>query len=79
MRRLISPLRRSIGFVTGYEILSADVRLRFSDARRMVRLSGTEAPEHGGAGRPMHTISCELVLVAGRLRDLPGCAVSANP
>lgn len=27
-----------------YEILGADVRLRFSDARRMVRSSGTEAP-----------------------------------
>jgi hypothetical protein len=27
----------------------------------------------------MHTMSCELVLVAGRLCDSPGCAVSANP
>jgi hypothetical protein len=30
-------------------------------------------------GRPSRTMSCELVLVAGRPCDLPGCAVSADP
>lgn len=40
-----------------YEILGADVRLRFSDARRMVRPSGTEAP---GAQRCGHTMSCAV-------------------
>jgi hypothetical protein len=32
-----------------------------------------------GAGRPMHTMSHEFVLVAGRLCDSPGCAESVNP
>ena len=40
---------------------------------------GTEAPGARSAGRPIHTMSRELVLVAGRLCDSPGCAVSANP
>ena len=30
-------------------------------------------------GRPIHRMSRELVLVAGRLCDLPGCAESADP
>jgi hypothetical protein len=30
-------------------------------------------------GRPIYTMSRELVLVAGRPRDLPGCAESADP
>ncbi len=40
---------------------------------------GTEAPGARCAGRPMHTMSRELELVAGRLCDSPGCAESANP
>ncbi len=40
---------------------------------------GTEAPGARSAGRPMHTMSRELELVAGRLCDSPGCAASANP
>ncbi|MGY2933191.1 hypothetical protein ACVWZ6_002793 [Bradyrhizobium sp. GM6.1] len=40
---------------------------------------GTEAPGARCAGRPMHTMSRELELVAGRLCDSPGCAGSANP
>lgn len=40
---------------------------------------GQRHREHEGAGRPMHWMSCELVLVAGRLCDSPGCAESANP
>ena len=32
-----------------------------------------------GAGRSVHTMSCELVFVAGRLCDSPGCAESADP
>ncbi|MGZ2376154.1 hypothetical protein FB004_1297 [Sinorhizobium medicae] len=40
---------------------------------------GQRHREHEGAGRPMHPMSCELVLVAGRLCDSPGCAESADP
>ncbi|MGY3413008.1 hypothetical protein ACVWZV_009174 [Bradyrhizobium sp. GM5.1] len=40
---------------------------------------GTEAPGARCAGRPMHSMSRELELVAGRLCDSPGCAGSANP
>jgi hypothetical protein len=40
---------------------------------------GQRRREHEGAGRPTRTMSCELVFVAGRLCDSPGCAVSANP
>ncbi|NWL43764.1 hypothetical protein FBF71_42270 [Bradyrhizobium elkanii] len=39
---------------------------------------GTEAPGARCAGRPIHTMSRELELVAGRLCDSPGCAESAN-
>ena len=62
-----------------YEMAGADVRLGSQRSRRMVRPSGTEAPGARSAGRPMYSMSCELVLVAGRLCDLPGCAVSADP
>ncbi len=40
---------------------------------------GRRHREHEGVGRPIRTMSRELVLVAGRLCDSPGCAVSANP
>ena len=40
---------------------------------------GTEAPGARSAGRPIHTMSRELELVAGRLCDSPGCAESADP
>src|SRR5215468_6265658 len=40
---------------------------------------GQRLREHEGAGRPICTMSCELVLLAGRLCDSPGCAESANP
>jgi len=40
---------------------------------------GQRHREHEGAGRQMHMMSRELVLVAGRLCDSPGCAESANP
>jgi hypothetical protein len=45
----------------------------------MVRPSGQRHREHEGAGRPIHTMSRELELLAGRLCDSPGCAESANP
>ena len=38
---------------------------------------GIEAPGARCAGRPIHTMSRELELVAGRLCDSPGCAESA--
>ena len=40
---------------------------------------GQRHREHEGAGRPMYSMSCELVLVAGRVCDSPGCAESADP
>jgi len=40
---------------------------------------GQRRREHEGAGRPIRTMSCEFALVAGRLCDSPGCAVSADP
>jgi len=40
---------------------------------------GQRHREHEGAGRPVHIMSCELALVAGRLCDSPGCAESADP
>jgi hypothetical protein len=70
------PLER---IVNRYEILGADVRLRLTSSRRMVRPSGQRHREHEGAGRPIHTMSRELELLAGRLCDSPGCAESANP
>jgi hypothetical protein len=30
-------------------------------------------------GRPEYVVSCELVLLHGRLCDWPDCAASANP
>ena len=79
VRRLISPLRRSIGLVTGIRFLVPK-----SGCGSLVRGVWCDHPgqrrrEHEGAGRPIHTMSCELVLVAGRLCDSPGCAESANP
>ena len=47
---------------------------------RMVRPSGIGAPgARNLVGRPVYTMSRELVLVVGRPYDLPGCAASANP
>jgi hypothetical protein len=69
----------STALVTGMRSLGADVPPRYSTSWRMVRPSGQRHREHGGAGRPMHTMSREFELVAGRLCDSPGCAESANP
>jgi hypothetical protein len=51
----------------------------FSDRGVWCDHPGQRHREHEGAGRPMYTMSCELVLVAGRLCDSPGCAASADP
>ena len=67
------------GIRNRYDDAGADVRLGSTRSWRMVRPSGTEAPGARSAGRPMYMMSCELVLVAGRLCDSPGCAVSADP
>src|SRR5439155_156830 len=45
----------------------------------MVRPSGTRGIGSTSVGRPTRTLSCELVLVAGRPCDPPGCAASADP
>ncbi|MGY3413150.1 hypothetical protein ACVWZV_009316 [Bradyrhizobium sp. GM5.1] len=69
----------SMGLVTGMRVS----RCRCSAAVFCVvaygATIGTEAPGARCAGRPMHTMSRELELVAGRLCDSPGCAGSANP
>jgi hypothetical protein len=46
---------------------------------RMVRPSGTRGTGSTSVGRPIRTMSRELVLVAGRPCDRPGCAASADP
>lgn len=62
-----------------YEILGADVRLRFRDRGVWCDHPRQRHREHEvRAGRPC-TLSCELVLVDGRLCDSPGCAESADP
>ena len=40
---------------------------------------GTRGTGSTSVGRPTRTLSCELVLVAGRPCDPPGCAESADP
>jgi hypothetical protein len=46
---------------------------------RMVRPSGARGTGSTSVGRPMHIMSRELALVAGRPCDPPGCAESADP
>ena len=62
-----------------YEDGGADFPPWFFDRGIWCDHPGQRHREHEGVGRPMHTMSCELVLVAGRLCDSPGCAESANP
>jgi hypothetical protein len=45
----------------------------------MVRPSGTRGAGSTSVGRPIHIMSRELALVAGRPCDQPGCAESADP
>lgn len=77
--RLISPLRCSIGLITGMKISVPMTGCGFQDRGVWCDYPGRRHREHEGAGRPIHTMSRELVLVAGRLCDSAGCAVSANP
>ena len=79
VRRLISPLRRSIGLVTGMRWLGANVPLRCSYIVAYGATIGTEAPGARRCGRPTRTMSRELELLSGCLCDSPGCAESANP
>ena len=80
IRRLNSSCSRSMAFVTGMRIAvptgPAGVK---SDPGVWCDHPGQGHREHEGVGRPIVTMSCELVLVAGRLCDLPGCAASADP
>ena len=52
VRRLISPLGRSIGLVSGMKIPALIFRLGSWWFRRMVRPSGIEAPGARSVGRP---------------------------
>ena len=79
IRRLNSSCSRSIAFVTGMRLAVPTSGCGFADRGVWCDHPGQRHREHEGAGRPMRTMSCELVLVAGRLCDSPGCAVSANP
>src|SRR6188768_4386146 len=78
VRRLISPLTRSRGLVTG---MSSSVPMSGHGLGHGVWCDhpGQRHREHDGAGRPVHWMSFELALVAGRLCDSPGCAESADP
>src|SRR5438874_12911602 len=79
VRRLISPLRRSNGLVTGMRIAvpsrSAGIGLvpaygaTIRDEGHWEHASGQADTHHDR----------ELALVAGRPCDLPGCAASADP
>jgi len=73
---LVDPFQR-VG--NRYEIRGADGRLRSFEHGVWCDHPGQRHREHEGAGRPVHSMSCELVLVAGRLCDSPGCAESADP
>ncbi len=68
-----------MALVTGIRYLVPMSGCGFPDRGVWCDHPGQRHREHVGAGRPIHTMSCELVLVAGRLCDSPGCAVSANP
>ena len=57
----------------------ADVRLWLLGHGVWCDHPGQRHREHEGAGRPVHWMSFELALVAGRLFDSPGCAESADP
>jgi hypothetical protein len=69
----------SIGFVTGIRFLVPMFGCGVRHRGVWCDHPGQRHREHEGAGRPIHTMSRELVLVAGRLCDSPGCAESANP
>jgi hypothetical protein len=68
-----------MALVTGMKISVPMSGCDFQDRGVWCDHPGRRHREHEGAGRPIHTMSRELVLVAGRLCDSPGCAVSANP
>ncbi len=73
------PLRRSIGFVTGIRPSALMPCCSFESCSVCYEHPGQRHRKHEVAGRPIHSMSCELVLVACRLCDSPGCAESANP
>ena len=79
VRRLISPLTRSSGLVAvdplerignRYVGGGADVRPWPLGHGVWCDHPGQRHREHEGAGRPICTMSCELVLLAGRLLRL---------
>src|SRR5690242_2272337 len=76
LRRLISPLRRSRGLVSGMQVLASVV----SVARWSVVSGqpGQGSLEHGRWAGRCHIMSCELALVIGRPCDQPGCAARGS-
>jgi hypothetical protein len=79
VRRLISRRMRSSGLLTGMRITVPARPARTA----LVLAYGVTIRDKGtgstSVGRPICTMSRELVLLAGRPYDLPGCAVSADP
>ena len=61
----------SMTLVTGMTFAVPTSGCGFADRSVWCDHPGLRHREHDGAGRPMRTMSCELVLVAGRLCDLP--------
>jgi hypothetical protein len=59
----------SMGLVTGIGFLVPVFGCGFQDLGVWCDHPGRRHREHEGAGRPMRTMSRELVLVAGRLCD----------
>ena len=57
VRRLISPLRRSIGLVTGMRCLVPTFCCDLQDRGVWCDHPGLRHREHEGAGRPMRTMS----------------------
>jgi hypothetical protein len=76
--RNLTPLRQS-STLPGMIFCDATGVLGETARRLYPGLTRTGASGARGVGRPKYLMSCELVLLSGRLCDLPGCAVSADP
>jgi hypothetical protein len=68
----------SMTLVTGMQY-GANLPLRSSGSWRVVRSSGLRHREHDGTGRPIHMMSRELELLAGRLCDSPVAPSVVSP
>lgn len=69
-----TAIRRSMCLVTGIKSSVLTSYCSFENCGVCCEHLGQRHQEQEGAGRQMHSMSCELVLVPGRLCDSPGCA-----